>query len=439
MTDSDDRTQIVGADGVADPAAGPMPIGRLICSNPSMLDDRVGAEIVLTGEAVTVGRSTEANVRIRSASVSRVHARIYPGAGFWGIKDLNSSNGIKINGETVSQGWMRNGDSVTIGKVGYAFTQESRAPQPEQPSFTETIVSDRTLFVGQDTSAASALLKSTAAATGPKAAAEAEPRTEPSRTERSATTSTGEQQSRSDDGKRSRSGLPTVKIALGGAALVVLVIAGYFLLLKDSGLQEAVERTEHAISRFIARDERRGVLKDDAQVQQMAELEAMRDELEPVVSANPDAVAPRMLLTTVGFLEFSRKFGDAMREQNISLARRELAVLKAEIDADDISGAADGNDETAQRYRQIRDLMELARAALELKTFVGEYPSPGSDGEKPSAEGLEKVMDARQRFATLKRQHNLAVTVTYPYFGRGIAQVTDSDLSLLDRWQRATK
>ncbi|MBW2531717.1 MAG: FHA domain-containing protein, partial [Deltaproteobacteria bacterium] len=57
-----------------------------------------GKEIDLTAQLYVIGRSEEANLRIQDPSISRAHARIDGDEGKWTLSDLDSNNGIFING-----------------------------------------------------------------------------------------------------------------------------------------------------------------------------------------------------------------------------------------------------------------------------------------------------------------------------------------------------
>jgi pSer/pThr/pTyr-binding forkhead associated (FHA) protein len=68
---------------------------------------------------VLVGRHSEAGLRLPLPDVSRRHCRLSCSAGVWTITDLNSLNGIQVNGQSVAQATLENGDQVRIG--GFTF------------------------------------------------------------------------------------------------------------------------------------------------------------------------------------------------------------------------------------------------------------------------------------------------------------------------------
>ena len=72
-------------------------------------------------ELVTVGRGSDADIVIKSNTLSRVHFEISKGKRGFTIKDLGSSNGISINGKTTKERKLRSGDIIAAGKVKFEF------------------------------------------------------------------------------------------------------------------------------------------------------------------------------------------------------------------------------------------------------------------------------------------------------------------------------
>jgi hypothetical protein len=87
------------------------------------LDDR---RYVLEGPRATIGRSRDADCVLRDPNVSRHHAelRCSP-SGEWTIADLNSTNGVKVNGRRVPSARLAPGDEVTLGTTTFVFDVES--------------------------------------------------------------------------------------------------------------------------------------------------------------------------------------------------------------------------------------------------------------------------------------------------------------------------
>jgi predicted component of type VI protein secretion system len=87
-----------------------------------------GASILLDKPILLVGRHPECDIQIDSRKISRRHCCIAQVANYLVIRDLGSTNGIRINGNRVSEGKLEPGDEVTIGNNRYQLSWESIAP-----------------------------------------------------------------------------------------------------------------------------------------------------------------------------------------------------------------------------------------------------------------------------------------------------------------------
>jgi hypothetical protein len=73
---------------------------------------------------VLLGRSRECDIQVEDANVSRRHAELrQEGASYW-IVDLESTNGIEVNGRRVKRAKLDSGDSFTVGSTDITFTTE---------------------------------------------------------------------------------------------------------------------------------------------------------------------------------------------------------------------------------------------------------------------------------------------------------------------------
>jgi hypothetical protein len=73
---------------------------------------------------VVLGRSRECDIQIEDANVSRRHAELrQEGTAYW-IVDLDSTNGIEVNGHRVKRAKLEPGDSFTIGETDVTFSTE---------------------------------------------------------------------------------------------------------------------------------------------------------------------------------------------------------------------------------------------------------------------------------------------------------------------------
>jgi hypothetical protein len=73
------------------------------------------------GRKTSVGRTPENDLQIDAKYVSRHHAVILAGPAHTIIEDLNSTNGVLVNGKRISRQLLKDGDQVTIGRAEYRF------------------------------------------------------------------------------------------------------------------------------------------------------------------------------------------------------------------------------------------------------------------------------------------------------------------------------
>ncbi len=73
---------------------------------------------------VVLGRSRECDIQIEDANVSRRHAELrQEGTAFW-IVDLDSTNGVEVNGRKVKRARLDPGDTFTVGSTEVTFSTE---------------------------------------------------------------------------------------------------------------------------------------------------------------------------------------------------------------------------------------------------------------------------------------------------------------------------
>jgi pSer/pThr/pTyr-binding forkhead associated (FHA) protein len=85
-----------------------------------------------------IGRATGCELQIDSGSVSRHHALILVGPRESIIEDLNSTNGVLVNGRKVSRQQLSDGDAITIGETQFRYLVRPVQRSPE-PNPTETV------------------------------------------------------------------------------------------------------------------------------------------------------------------------------------------------------------------------------------------------------------------------------------------------------------
>lgn len=88
----------------------------------------------LSGDRISVGRHADNAVQIDDASISTHHAEIRLEDGSYWLKDLNSTNGTRVNDKSGGEWQLQEGDKIRFGKVVAFFVSDSsqvKAPMPE--------------------------------------------------------------------------------------------------------------------------------------------------------------------------------------------------------------------------------------------------------------------------------------------------------------------
>ena len=78
-----------------------------------------GPSILIDKPILLFGRHEECDVQLNSKKVSRRHCVLAQAHDYLVIRDLGSTNGVRINGERVAEGKLRPGDELQIGNFKY--------------------------------------------------------------------------------------------------------------------------------------------------------------------------------------------------------------------------------------------------------------------------------------------------------------------------------
>ncbi|MFQ5845504.1 MAG: FHA domain-containing protein, partial [Planctomycetota bacterium] len=82
--------------------------------------------VFLADSAVVLGRGEDADILLKDIKVSRLHCVVEPtGDGRWRVRDLDSGNGICVNGDTMRESVLRPDDVITVGDVRVLFAGEA--------------------------------------------------------------------------------------------------------------------------------------------------------------------------------------------------------------------------------------------------------------------------------------------------------------------------
>jgi pSer/pThr/pTyr-binding forkhead associated (FHA) protein len=100
-------------------SAAPQVNARLVCLSSNF----AGREYKLDKPAMVIGRTDDNDIVVNHRSISRHHAKIVKDGSRYSIVDLQSSNGVRVNGEEYGKVDLRKGDLVDLGHVRLRFVE----------------------------------------------------------------------------------------------------------------------------------------------------------------------------------------------------------------------------------------------------------------------------------------------------------------------------
>jgi pSer/pThr/pTyr-binding forkhead associated (FHA) protein len=118
----DDQTRIVN------PQTGPHGAPRAALVVIHSLDPAERGRRVPCGQGdVTIGRERDNTIVVSSEGASRHHARIFVSGGSHVLVDLESTNGTLLNGKSITEQTLRDGDVVRVGSTVLRYVLEEEA------------------------------------------------------------------------------------------------------------------------------------------------------------------------------------------------------------------------------------------------------------------------------------------------------------------------
>jgi adenylate cyclase len=104
-----------------------------------------GDAIPLIQDVMTIGRRESCDVCLKFQNVSGMHAELSYKNGVWYVRDLGSTNGVKVNGERTLRKALRPGDEVGIANHKYTI-QYTMTGAAVEDAFAEEDVFSQSLM-----------------------------------------------------------------------------------------------------------------------------------------------------------------------------------------------------------------------------------------------------------------------------------------------------
>jgi adenylate cyclase len=108
-----------------------------------------GDPIPLLKKSLLIGRRESCDVVLRFTNVSAHHCQLTVIGGYWHVRDMDSRNGVKVNGVRVTEKRVDPGDTLSIARHEYIVQYQPvdlGAVGPPPPEVTESSVFGKSLL-----------------------------------------------------------------------------------------------------------------------------------------------------------------------------------------------------------------------------------------------------------------------------------------------------
>src|SRR5262245_26370874 len=96
-----------------------------------------GDAIPLISEVMTIGRRQTCDIRLNFQNISGTHCELSLRNGVWHLRDLGSTNGVKVNGDRTLRRPLRPGDEIGIANHKYTIQYQLPAGRTFEDVFAE--------------------------------------------------------------------------------------------------------------------------------------------------------------------------------------------------------------------------------------------------------------------------------------------------------------
>jgi hypothetical protein len=108
---------------------GSRPVLRVVATEPAqrvLIRQVDGVDVVYPlGKRTTIGRTPDNDIQVDTTFISRHHAVLLSNPDQCVVEDLNSTNGVMVNGRPVNRQALRDGDTLTVGKSEFRYQQRA--------------------------------------------------------------------------------------------------------------------------------------------------------------------------------------------------------------------------------------------------------------------------------------------------------------------------
>ena len=103
-------------------------------------NDRLQVVVPITSNPFVIGRSSDCDMRCHSQAISRRHCEIRVSGLEVTLVDLDSRNGVRVNGEVIRESYpLKSGDRLAIGRLEFELIIEIPKPRADADPLGELV------------------------------------------------------------------------------------------------------------------------------------------------------------------------------------------------------------------------------------------------------------------------------------------------------------
>lgn len=107
--------------------------------NGELIPQGGGDSIPLTRSPLVLGRRESCDISLQFPNVSGKHCELTFKEGFWILRDLDSTNGTKVNGSNILKKILHPGDVITIAKRNFTIQYQETGRPSDLAEFEEEL------------------------------------------------------------------------------------------------------------------------------------------------------------------------------------------------------------------------------------------------------------------------------------------------------------
>ncbi|KAF0109559.1 MAG: FHA domain-containing protein [Rhodospirillaceae bacterium] len=421
MSDTEDKT-IVALETLTEgkPAAKASLAGlspaHLVCIDTSNAENlTIGQKFPIAAAEVFLGRDSTCTIPITAKKLSRRHARIFAGAGTWGIEDLDSTNGVYVNDAKITSAWLKHHDEIRLGSIRFRF-------ELERPAFAErsVAVAPAAEDTGEHTIAAGSFLGGQAMLAAVQAAETDQKRNPEADSRRTRTTVP---QAAKGRGSPLVYFLMVVLVAAAGIGAVVYYGGG-------SDVDRLIEQSERIAERVVqhSHDQNLVQIRSADHAQDIAALEKQITQLAAARTTAPDNEALANIYAQLLFLRFERQYVKLL-ENDLVAAEKLTEVLAENI------GTLTTPLPKADRVTTVRELTKLAAIIVRFRRFAQTYKTQTANAPPPPPQALAELVEPKNAFNHLmSRVAGSASAVRFAIFSLVAKETGERDVAIYTEW-----